>query len=82
MYAILLQVKLPFFGQPAMLGNKMKSCNALPVKGTLLDLCQERKSSCAHTIIFLHAAEAVYHKNSDSNFSTKKQIPTAHNNDK
>ncbi len=30
----------------------------------------------------LHSADAVYHKNSDANFSTQKQIPTAHSNDK
>ncbi len=44
------------FGQPAILGNIRKSCNALPVrniklKDTLLDLCQERKDSWAHSVM-------------------------------
>ncbi len=63
-----------------MSGNIRKSCNALPVrtiklKDTLLDLCQERKDSWAHSVMAqivnvhdLHAADAVYHKNSDANF--------------
>ncbi len=30
------------------------------------------------TVHSLHAADAVYQKNSDANFCTKKQIPTDH----
>ncbi len=77
-----------------MLENKRKSCDALPVrtielKDIFLDLCQERKDSWAHSVMAwvgdvhdLHAADAVDQKNSDANFSTKKQIPIAHSNDK
>ncbi len=87
--------QIAFFGQPAMLGNKRKSYNALPVrniklKDTLLDLCQERKDSWTHTVmarivnvmICMQQMLFIIRVVMLILVATKKQIPTAHSNDK